>query len=41
MPDTIPSETTKEFDPDAILADALRDDGLDDQHPDDINAESA
>ena len=41
MPDTIPSEPTKEFDPDAILADALRDDGLDDPHIHDIGVDNA
>ena len=42
MPDTIPSEPSKDFDPDAILADALRDDGLeDDPHIHDIGADNA
>ena len=40
MPDTISSEATEDFDPDAILADALRDDGLDDPPLDDNGAES-
>lgn len=31
MPDTVTSEPTPEFDPEAVLAEALRDAGLDDE----------
>ena len=42
MPDTIPSEANKDFDPDTILVDALRDDGLDDDpHLDDTGVDNA
>ena len=41
MPDPTPSEPAPEFDPDAVLVDALRDDGFDDPHIHDIGANNA
>ena len=41
MPDPTPSQPAPEFDPDVVLADALRDDGLDDPHIHDIGVDNA